>query len=50
MGFRGNKKMTENTKIQSITKSHPITIDLSQFKLHFDLKKEIELTLKESIG
>lgn len=31
--------MTENTK------THPITIDLNQFKLHIDLKKKIELTL-----
>jgi adenylate cyclase len=37
--FEGTKKVTENTKI------HPITIDLSQFKLHIDLKKKIELTL-----
>ncbi len=27
------------------TKTHPITIDLNQFKLHIDLKKKIELTL-----
>jgi adenylate cyclase len=33
------KKVTENTK------THPITIDLNQFKLHIDLKKKIELTL-----
>ncbi len=31
--------MAENAK------THPITIDLSQFKLHIDLKKKIELTL-----
>ena len=31
--------MAENTK------SHAITIDLNQFKLHIDLKKKIELTL-----
>ena len=31
--------MTENTK------THPITIDLNQFKLHIDLKKKIDLTL-----
>jgi TolB-like protein/Flp pilus assembly protein TadD len=31
--------VTENTK------THPITIDLNQFKLHIDLKKKIELTL-----
>jgi adenylate cyclase len=37
--FEGAKKVTENT----IT--HPITIDLNQFKLHIDLKKKIELTL-----
>jgi len=27
------------------TKTHPITIDLNQFKLHIELKKRIELTL-----
>ena len=37
--FEGTKKVTENTK------THPITIDLNQFKLHIDLKKKIELTL-----
>jgi adenylate cyclase len=31
--------VTENTK------THPITIDLNQFKLHIDLKKKFELTL-----
>jgi hypothetical protein len=31
--------MTENSK------SHPITIDLNQFRLHIDLKNRIELTL-----
>jgi TolB-like protein len=31
--------MTKNAKF------HPVTIDLNQFKLHFDLKKRIELTL-----
>ena len=35
----GDEKMAENTK------SHPITIDLNQFKLHIELKNRIELTL-----
>src|SRR5512136_2945572 len=35
----GYEKMAENTK------THPITIDLNQFKLHIELKNRIELTL-----
>jgi TolB-like protein/Tfp pilus assembly protein PilF len=32
-------------KMAKIAKSHPITIDLNQFKLHIELKNRIELTL-----
>ena len=39
IGFEEVKKMPGNIG------THPITIDLNQFKLHIDLKKKIELTL-----
>jgi len=35
----------EGIKVTENTKTHPITIDLNQYKLRFDLKKKFELTL-----